>query len=88
MAERGDDSDIEDEINSSFDKQIELLNNRRNELLADARQKRRDKEITEKARIKKVQQLIEAQEQLQGSLKENSFTEMRSEWLRNWRRGS
>ena len=82
MAERLDDSEIEDEINSSIDRQIEFLNKRRGELLTEARRKRQDKEQTEKTRIEKVRQLIEAQEQLQGSLKENSFSEMRSRMVK------
>ncbi|KAI6658427.1 RING finger protein nhl-1-like [Oopsacas minuta] len=46
------------------------------ELLTSFREKSQHKQSTEGTRMEKVRQLVEAQNQLQGNLKENSFQEM------------
>ena len=83
MAEKHPDNPIQEgdriefQINWIIDRHIELLNQRRIELVTRVRGKRERRVIAENARREKVRQLIEAQEQLQTTLKENSFTELR-----------
>ena len=72
---------IEFQINWAIDRHIDLLKQRRVELVTQVRDKQGKRRVAENARREKVRQLIEAQEQLQATLKENSLSELRSKML-------
>ena len=87
MAERNLDTPIEEgdriefQINWVIDTHMELLNLRRIELVTQVRRKQEERKVAENARREKVRQLIEAQEQLQATLKDNSLSELRTKML-------